>query len=56
MPQLVILKMVWKAVSPTIKEGVLKYIREDLKPKVKATPNPVDDVLIDIIEDLIEQL
>lgn len=56
MPYMTIVKLVWKAVSPEIKEGVLKYIKEELEPKVKATPNPVDDVLVEILENFIESL
>ena len=40
-----------KQATPEIKKGV-NSILSDLKKKAKATPNPFDDMLIDMLESL----
>lgn len=56
MNYMVLLKLVWKAVSPEVREEVLQYIDEKLRPKAKETVNPVDDVLVEILEHIVRSL
>lgn len=44
-----LLLLILPAVTPALKEMLCKFI-EDFKVKAKATPNPMDDVMAEILD------
>jgi len=46
--------IILKQSTPAIKAG-LKTVLTDLRVKAKATPNPFDDMLVDVLEGLFDE-
>ncbi len=47
-----ILPLVWGAISPTVKDA-LKSLIADLEAKAKETANPIDDIAVAILKDIL---
>ena len=47
-----ILPLVWGAISPTVKDA-LKSLIADLEVKAKETANPIDDIAVAILKDIL---
>ncbi len=45
----VFFKLIWPEVSPQIREKIVNFVKE-LEEKAKATPNPVDNILVAILK------
>ena len=48
-----ILSLIVKAISPTIKDAVTKFVI-DLNKKAEATPNTLDDIFVNLLADVLK--
>ena len=49
-----IISLILKQVSPTIKDAIDKFL-DELEKKAKATPNTIDDVLVDFLKEILQR-
>jgi len=47
-----VILLVISAATPEIKQGINEWL-DDLEVKAKATPNPIDDVLVGLLKSLL---
>jgi len=46
---LLIIQLVWAKVSPEIRESITKFVKQ-LEKDAAATPNPMDDFLVQVLK------